>query len=262
MTLNLSPSEIGKFVSAYRALDFIESDMKLGLGTGSTAAWLVKLLAHEVNENGLQIKACATSSETTKLAERLGIKISKLDELGQLDLAIDGADEFDRNLNLIKGGGAALLQEKIVETAADKLIIITDASKQVEDLGSFDLPVEVVKFGWKTTKRLIENILEDEDVDCRVVNRRGNSSPIITDEGHYILDLKLIRIGNPHSLSNALLNIAGVVETGLFLGMTNSIIMGDSTGKASVKSGINSDWVHSLNNVQELSEFIKKINIL
>ena len=127
MTLNLSPSEIGKFVSAYRALDFIESDMKLGLGTGSTAAWLVKLLAHEVNENGLQITACATSSETTKLAERLGIKISKLDELGQLDLAIDGADEFDRNLNLIKGGGAALLQEKIVETAADKLIIITDA---------------------------------------------------------------------------------------------------------------------------------------
>ena len=95
MTLNLSPSEIGKFVSAYRALDFIESDMKLGLGTGSTAAWLVKLLAHEVNENGLQITACATSSETTKLAERLGIKISKLDELGQLDLAIDGAATFD-----------------------------------------------------------------------------------------------------------------------------------------------------------------------
>ena len=260
MTLNLSPSEIGKFVSAYRALDFIESDMKLGLGTGSTAAWLVKLLAHEVNENGLQIKACATSSETTKLAERLGIKISKLDELGQLDLAIDGADEFDRNLNLIKGGGAALLQEKIVETAADKLIIITDASKQVEDLGSFDLPVEVVKFGWKTTKRLIENILEDEDVDCRVVNRRGNSSPIITDEGHYILDLKLIRIGNPHSLSNALLNIAGVVETGLFLGMTHSIIMGNENGLARVKSTGSLDWVDTSYDIQSLSQFIKSIN--
>ena len=167
MALDLSPPELGKFISAYKALDFIESGMKLGLGTGSTAAWLVKLLAYEINNNGLVISACATSSETTKLAESLGIKISQLDELGQLDLAIDGADEFDQNLNLIKGGGAALLQEKIVETAADKLVIITDASKQVNDLGAFDLPVEVVKFGWETTKRLIENVLIDQHLTAR-----------------------------------------------------------------------------------------------
>ena len=262
MTLDLSPSEIGKFTSAYRALDFVESDMKLGLGTGSTAAWLVKLLAYEINNKGLNISACATSSETTKLAESLGIKISNLDELGQLDLAIDGADEFDQNLNLIKGGGAALLQEKIVETAANKLVVITDASKQVDDLGTFDLPVEVVKFGWKTTKRLIENVLIDQDVDCRIVTRRNNHTPVITDENHYILDLKLNRIGNPNALSDALLNIAGVVETGLFLGMTHSIIMGNENGLARVKSTGSLDWVDTSYDIQSLSQFIKNINYI
>lgn len=259
MALDLSPPELGKFISAYKALDFIESGMKLGLGTGSTAAWLVKLLAYEINNNGLVISACATSSETTKLAESLDIKISQLDELGQLDLAIDGADEFDQNLNLIKGGGAALLQEKIVETAADKLVIITDASKQVNDLGSFDLPVEVVKFGWETTKRLIENVLIDQDVDCRIVTRRKNASPVITDENHYILDLKLNRIGNPEKLSQSLLNIAGVVETGLFLNMTDSIIMGDATGLARVKSNGASEWDDTNYDIKELSELIANI---
>ena len=115
MTLDLPPAEIGKVTSARRALEFVQPDMKLGLGTGSTAAWLVKLLAHEVRANGLKISACATSSVTTELAESLGIKIHALDDLGQLDLAIDGADEFDPDFNLVKGGGGALLQEKIVE---------------------------------------------------------------------------------------------------------------------------------------------------
>ena len=212
-----------------------------------------------IRDRGLVISACATSSETTKLAESLDIKISQLDELGQLDLAIDGADEFDQNLNLIKGGGAALLQEKIVETAADKLVIITDASKQVNDLGAFDLPVEVVKFGWETTKRLIENVLIDQDVDCRIVTRRKNASPVITDENHYILDLKLNRIGNPEKLSQSLLNIAGVVETGLFLNMTDSIIMGDATGLARVKSNGASEWDDTNYDIKELSEFIANI---
>lgn len=245
MTLDLSPAEIGKVTSARRALEFVQPDMKLGLGTGSTAAWLVKLLAHEVRENGLKVSACATSSATTELAESLGITIHALDDLGQLDLAIDGADEFDPQFNLIKGGGAALLQEKIVETAADKLVIITDASKQVKHLGAFALPVEVVKFSWATTQRLVEDVLASQDVDNRVVTRRGGDNPVITDEGHYILDLQLDRIGDSGQVSDALLNIAGVVETGLFLDMADAIVMGDANGIASVldKASNDNNWV-------------------
>jgi ribose 5-phosphate isomerase A len=234
MTLDLSPAEIGKVTSARRALDFVMPDMKLGLGTGSTAAWLVKLLAHEVRENGLKITACATSTATTELAESLGIKIHALDDLGQLDLAIDGADEFDPQFNMIKGGGAALLQEKIVETAADKLVIITDASKQVQNLGAFALPVEVVKFSWQTTQRMVEEVLAYQDVDNRVVTRRGGDNPIITDEGHYILDLQLDRIGDPAAVSRGLLDVAGVVETGLFLGMADAIVIGNTDGTSKV----------------------------
>jgi len=259
MTLDLPPAEIGKFTSARRALDFVKPDMKLGLGTGSTAAWLVKLLAHEVRENGLKFDACATSSATTELAESLGIKIHALDDLGQLDLAIDGADEFDPNLNLIKGGGAALLQEKIVETAADQLVIITDASKQVDHLGAFALPVEVVKFGWGTTQRLVKDALASQDVDGRGVVLRGGDTPVVTDEGHYILDLQLDRIGNPRAVSDALLNIAGVVETGLFLGMTDAIVMGDASGKALVQSAGSSDWVETAYDIDALAGFIEGI---
>jgi ribose 5-phosphate isomerase A len=249
MTLDLPPAEIGKVTSARRALDYVKPDMKLGLGTGSTAAWLVKLLAHEMRENGLKFTACATSSATTELAESLGIKIHALDDLGQLDLAIDGADEFDPDFNLIKGGGAALLQEKIVETAADKLVIITDASKQVKHLGAFPLPVEVVQFGWGTTKRLVEEVLSFQDVDNRLVTRRGGDTPIITDEGHYILDLQLDRIGNPRQMSDALLNIAGVVETGLFLDMADVVVMGNANGTASVLekgASDNDTWIDTV----------------
>ena len=257
MKLDLAPAEIGKLTSARRALDFVQPDMKLGLGTGSTAAWLVKLLAYEMRVNGLKFDACATSSTTTKLAESLGIKINNIDELGQLDLAIDGADEFDKNFNLIKGGGAALLQEKIVETAADQLVIITDASKQVKHLGAFALPVEIVKFGCETTQRLVEHVLADQDVSGKIVTRRGGKYPVETDEGNYILDLQLNYIGSPRTLSSALLNIAGVVETGLFLDMTNSIIMGDSNWRALVKSNDSLSWDETFYDILIFSDFLK-----
>ena len=129
----------------------------------------------------------------------------------------------------------------------------------MNDLGAFDLPVEVVKFGWETTKRLIKNVLIDQDVDCRIVTRRRNASPVITDENHYILDLKLNRIGNPEKLSQSLLNIAGVVETGLFLNMTDSIIMGVATGLARVKSNGASKWDDTNYDIKALSEFITNI---
>jgi ribose 5-phosphate isomerase A len=244
MINELSPAEIGKYISAKRAMEFVQPDMKLGLGTGSTAAWLVKLLAH-AKRQGLTFSAAATSVQTTELAESLGIKIHALDDIGQLDLVIDGADEFDPSLGLIKGGGGALLQEKIVETATDQLVIITDASKQVDVLGRFALPVEVIRFGAGTTERKIRDLIADADVGGRDITMRKTQSgegPFVTDEGHYILDLHLKSIGDADALARDLVMIPGVVETGLFLGMTDAIVMGDATGQAQVQVKGSSDW--------------------
>ena len=160
--MDLSPQDFAKFACAYRAAQMVEPGMKLGLGTGSTAAWLVKALAYRMRSENLQFEAASTSIKTAQLSESLGIKISGLDALGQLDLTIDGADEFDPDLNLIKGAGAALLVEKIVATASDRMVVITDRSKQVEKLGGvFPVPVEVVPYGHKTTARLIEDALRN-----------------------------------------------------------------------------------------------------
>ena len=244
MINDLSPAEIGKYISALRALEFVKPDMKLGLGTGSTAAWLVKLLAHE-KRNGLNFSAAATSVQTTELAESLGIKIHALDDIGQLDLTIDGADEFDPNLGLIKGGGGALLQEKIVETATDQLVIITDASKQVDVLGRFPLPVEVIRFGAATTERKIVEVLAAAEVGGRDITMRKTQSgegPFVTDEGHYILDLHLRTIADADALARDLVMIPGVVETGLFLNMTDAIVMGDASGLAQVQMNGSADW--------------------
>jgi len=150
MTSDLSPIDKAKFVAAKRATDYVESGMKVGLGTGSTAAWLVRCLGEMVRDEGLQIQGVPTSTRTAQLARDVGIEIITLDEAKWLDLTIDGADEYDGNLNLIKGGGGALLQEKIVATASDQMVVIADISKKVETLGAFPLPVEVIPFGWQT----------------------------------------------------------------------------------------------------------------
>ncbi|GLQ34600.1 ribose-5-phosphate isomerase A [Amylibacter marinus] len=233
----LPPAEIGKFISAKHAMQEVRAGMKLGLGTGSTAAWLVKLLAHAQNNHGLMFQACATSTQTTNLATSLGIEIQSLDALGALDLAIDGADEFDPNLDLIKGGGGALLQEKIVESNAKRLVIITDASKQVDHLGAFPLPIEVTKFGWISTQRQVEEALKSLGLAVRTTWRGGPTQPFVTDEGNHILDIYAEKIIAPRALSDAMLNIPGVVETGLFIDMASTIIMGDADGTARFREG-------------------------
>ncbi len=237
MSEELSPAEKAKFICAKRAMDFVKPGMRLGLGTGSTAAWLVKLIGEEVRNNGLQIIAVATSDATARLADECGITVRSMDEVKWLDLTIDGADEFDPNLNLIKGGGAALLQEKIVATASDQMVVIADASKDVEVLGRFPLPVEVVCFGWETTKGLIEEAISHLDVMGQQVTLRldidGNA--LLTDEGHYILDLHLGRIGNPRELSLILNQIPGVVETGLFLDIADAVVIGHVDGRVEVR---------------------------
>lgn len=261
MNLEEMPAaELGKYVSAAAACDFVKTGMKIGLGTGSTAAWAVKILAHLKEYQNLEFEACATSSVTTELAESLGIKIHKLDELGKLDLAIDGADEFDPNLQLIKGGGGALLQEKIVESAADKLIVITDASKQVPYLGAFPLPVEVVRFGWQTTARQISEAVFGTSEIPVTMARRGGDTPFVTDEGHYIIDLHLGKIAEPHALSIQLLSIAGVVETGLFLDMVSAIVVGDATGLVRIQEKGQSMWQETKLELWQHAELIAKLN--
>ena len=237
MSEELSPAEKAKFICAKRAMDFVKPGMRLGLGTGSTAAWLVKLIGEEVRNNGLQIIAVATSDATAQLADECGITIRSMDEVKWLDLTIDGADEFDPNLNLIKGGGAALLQEKIVATASDQMVVIADASKDVDVLGRFPLPVEVVCFGWETTKGLIEEAISNLDVMGQQVTLRldSNANALLTDEGHYILDLHLGRIGNPRELSLILNQIPGVVETGLFLYIADAVVIGHVDGRVEVR---------------------------
>lgn len=235
MPSDLSPIDKAKFVAAKRATGYIQTGMKVGLGTGSTAAWLVRCLGEMVRDEGLQIKGVPTSSRTAQLARDVGIEIITLDEAKWLDVTIDGADEYDANLNLIKGGGGALLQEKIVATASDQMVVIADISKKVETLGAFPLPVEVIPFGWQTSKTLIEETLIGMDVLGATSSLRMNGdAPFFTDEGNHILDLHLNRIGNPRQLSLVLHQIPGVVENGLFIDICDAVVIGYGDGRVEV----------------------------
>lgn len=235
MTSELSPIEKAKFIAAKQATEYVKSGMKVGLGTGSTASWLVRCLGEMVRDEGLQIKAVPTSSRTAQLAREVGIDVITLDEARWLDVTIDGTDEFDADLCLIKGGGGAHLQEKIVATASDQMIVIADASKKVDTLGSFPLPLEVISFGAKTTQALIEETLIGMDVLGRdVTQRMAGDMPFISDEGNFIFDLHLRRIGNPRQLSLILNQIPGVVENGLFIDICDVVILGYGDGRVEV----------------------------
>ncbi|UWQ50893.1 ribose-5-phosphate isomerase RpiA [Leisingera caerulea] len=236
MTGELSPIDKAKFVAAKRAAEMVEDGMRVGLGTGSTAAWLVRCLGEMVQKDGLKITAVPTSSRTAALARDVGINVVSLDEAKWLDMTIDGADEFDADLNLIKGGGGAHLQEKIVATASDQMVVIADASKSVETLGAFPLPVEVLRFGWQSSQALIEETLVSMDVMGRSTTLRMNGdAPFVTDEGNYILDLHLNRIGNARQLALVLNQIPGVIENGLFIDICDTVVIGYGDGRVEVR---------------------------
>ena len=236
MSGELSPIDKAKFVAAKRAAEFVEDGMRVGLGTGSTAAWLVRCLGEMVREDGLRIKGVPTSTRTAQLARDVGIEVISLDEAKWLDLTIDGADEFDVDLNLIKGGGGALLQEKIVATASDQMVVIADVGKEVQNLGASPLPIEVIPFGWQTTQALVEETLISMDVLGRSSTLRMNGEvPFITDEGNYILDLRLGRIGNARQLALVLNQMPGVVENGLFIDICDVVVMGYGDGRVEVR---------------------------
>lgn len=236
MSSEMSPIDRAKFVAAKQATEYVESGMKVGLGTGSTAAWLVQCLGEMVRDEGLKIKGVPTSNRTAKLARQVGIEVITLDEAKWLDVTIDGTDEYDRDLTLIKGGGGAHLREKVVATASDRMIVIADASKKVDTLGAFPLPIEVIPFGLPVTQSLIEETLNGMDVLGRdVILRMNGDTPFVTDEGNFILDLHLKRIGNPRQLSLVINQIPGVVENGLFIDICDMVIVGHGDGKVTVR---------------------------
>ncbi|MEM8775522.1 MAG: ribose-5-phosphate isomerase RpiA [Pseudomonadota bacterium] len=236
MSGELSPIDKAKYVAAKKSVEYVEDGMRVGLGTGSTAAWMVRCLGDAVREDGLRIRGVPTSTRTAQLASEVGIHVISLDEARWIDVTIDGADEFDGNLNLIKGGGGALLQEKIIATASDLMVVIADVGKEVEKLGAFPLPVEVIPFGWQTTKSLIEELMISMDVlGHDAVLRMNGDRPFVTDEGNYILDLQLGRIGNAHQMAMVINQMPGVVENGLFIDICDVVVLGYGDGRVETR---------------------------
>ena len=220
-------AETQKRAAAARAVEYVESGMRLGLGTGSTARHFTELLGERVR-GGLKVIAVPTSEATHADAQRAGIPLSTLDETPELDLTVDGADEVDSDLNLIKGGSGALLREKIVATASRRMIVIADESKWVANLGRFPLPIEVVQFGLGAIRRRIEAAV-GQGISVKV--RQGKDGhPFVTDGGHLILDAAMGRIVDPADLAQKLSLIPGVVEHGLFIGIASTVILAGEGG--------------------------------
>lgn len=215
-----------KRAAAEAAVALVEPGMAVGLGSGSTAEHFVQALAHRVRE-GLTLKLCvATSVRTAKLAEAEGLRVGDLNDVQALDLTVDGADEIDGDLNLIKGGGGAHVREKIVAAASRRFVVIADASKYVETLGAFPLPVEVLTFGWRVTHDLIAAALAKGGCGANFVKLRGGPGrPFTSDQGNYILDCAAERIPDPERLAAAVSIIPGVVGHGLFIGMAERAII-------------------------------------
>jgi len=211
------------------AVNLVKSGMTIGIGTGTTVFWFIRELAIRVKE-GMKITAVSTSEQTSRLATELGINLSDLNTIEKLQLTIDGADEIDPKGNLIKGGGGALLQEKIVAGASEELVVIADSSKLVRQLGKFPLPIEVIPFGFKQVQRKIIN-----SGFCKKVTLRKKDDEIfVTDHDHYILDCECEKIVDPLVLNTYLHSIPGVVETGLFINMANRAVIGWEDGRVEV----------------------------
>ena len=219
----LTQIEQSKKNAGEAAVNYIKDGMVIGLGSGSTIYWMLKKLAERIKE-GLDIKGIPTSVKTEKLAKDFGIPLTTFSKVEQIDLAIDGADEVDNELNLLKGGGGSLVREKIVDAEAKQLIIIVDESKMVPHLGAFALPVEVVPFGWELTAR---NITEH---GCIPQLREVDNEVFVSNNGNYILDCQFTEIRQPKQLHERLKTCVGVVETGLFPEMTDMVIIATKQG--------------------------------
>jgi ribose 5-phosphate isomerase A len=216
-------NDLEKEAAARSSLRFVKDGQVVGLGTGSTAAYFIQLLGEKV-KNGLQIRGIPSSNRSREQAASLGIPLTTLDECQQIDVTVDGADEVDPQLRLIKGGGGALLHEKIVASATRQLVIVADASKRVPVLGKFPLPVEVVKFAKALVKKRIEAL--GAQVEMR---HNADGSPFLTDENNYILDCHFGQIRGADGLANKLSDMPGIVEHGLFIGMASVVLVANGS---------------------------------
>ncbi|KQP38407.1 ribose 5-phosphate isomerase [Methylobacterium sp. Leaf104] len=217
------------------AVELVTPGMRLGIGTGSTANVFVELLGARVRA-GLDVVGVPTSEATRVAAEAAGIRLATLEEMPELDLTIDGADEIDGAMRLVKGGGGALLREKIVAFASRRMVVIADAAKRVETLGAFPLPIEVNAFGLGATRRAVAAALRASGCTGELVLRSRDGAPFVSDGGHHILDAHLGRIPDPEALSGALWAVPGVVEHGLFLGLATGAILAEARDGQAVVS--------------------------
>ena len=223
----MSDIEAQKQRSGEAAAALVEDGMTVGLGTGSTAAWFVKALG----ARGLSgLKCVATSTATADLAKSVGLKVFDLDKVESIDITVDGADEIGPGLSLIKGGGGALLREKLVWEASKRCVVIADAAKNVKTLGKYPLPIEVVAFGHKTTALKICDALAECDIGIAPMLRRKDGQPVITDSGNLIYDAACGRIEEPAALAAALKSVTGVVDHGLFLDLADRALIGGPNG--------------------------------
>jgi ribose 5-phosphate isomerase A len=219
-----------KQLAAEKAVLFLEDGMTIGLGTGSTAYWAIEKIGEKVNRDGWKIKAIATSVRSEEQARGLGIPILDFSSIKTIDVTIDGADEVDPQLQLIKGGGGALLREKIVATNSNQMIVVADESKWVQKLGRFPLPVEVVHFGWERTFEKLQLL------GCEPKRRMNGAGPYLTDNGNYIVDCAFGEISDPSALHESINAITGVVDNGLFIRIASKLVLGFNTGETRVIS--------------------------
>jgi ribose 5-phosphate isomerase A len=219
-----------KRLAAAKSLEYVQDGMCLGLGSGSTAAIMVEMLAARIR-GGLRVRGVPSSEGTRRLAQRLGIPLVSFDDVTDLDLTIDGADQATPELNLIKGGGGALLREKVVASLSRHVIIIVDARKRTDRLGAFPLPVEVVKFAWRP---LVERLRRLGAIP--ELRMTSPEQPFVTDEGNYILDCDFGVIADPQALAMELNAMPGVMEHGLFVNLADTLIVGRGDGVQVVSS--------------------------
>jgi ribose 5-phosphate isomerase A len=230
-----SVQDEAKQAAAAKAIEkFLKDGMKLGLGSGTTSRWFVRILGERVAA-GLRVTGVASSKSTAQLAQEVGVPLADLNEIDELDMTIDGADEIDAKGRMIKGGGASLLWEKIVACASKTMVCIVDESKRVERLGRFPLPVEVIPFAWRSTERQLRKLFAAQGLGNPTIEIRGGlGKPLITDSGHYLLDCQLQAIADPEALGERLNQIPGVVENGLFLRIATDAVVGYADGRTDV----------------------------
>ena len=224
----VSSKEELKKTAGIHAAKYVKNGMKVGLGTGSTVKYTILELGRRIKEENLEIMCVPTSIATEKLSIENNIQLYELSSLDGLDLVIDGTDEFDKELILIKGGGGALVREKIIAQASQQMIVVADDSKKVETLGRFPLPVEVIQFSWKETRRQISQITGLPE--SKIEKRNQNNNSFITDNGNFILDLHLETIENPKKLESDLNKLAGVLDCGLFINIADIVVLAGKNG--------------------------------